>query len=569
MKLNSSLNVNVKENDNNNQNLLYKLFKSSNIIKVEYIISTIISIFSLTYYSMNAGYISYNLIINNNIKLDSLNSDKAYLSSYRDFSDGQWKFIRDKYFTYIFLLTILIPVGRLMKNVSITYYKIYLGFFGIIFSFYLIQLRVIYILLSSLILYNIRFLQDIIINEKIYILINYIILFFIKVIFEYFKNNHDINDIKFLKNFPKIDNVSWQCLYLFSLFKMISFNMEYKTSCLNRFNKNYIEDLQKAKEHCTKCSKGEFCSECLDNTILDKEYDFSFLNYICYIFYPYLLFNGPIIHYNSFIFQINNCNHSEHNNLFNIPKLLYLLKYILLFLIIEFYNHYIYSVSIFKNINDPQNYLSLFYYCFLLLHVLIFIYIKWSFIWKTGAFYSYYDGIYIQNNSKIIIFNNVTEFFRGWNISFHRWILKYVYEPLEGDKNKIRNIFIIFGFMFILIDISNWNYFIIIMCCAFLFNLEIYIKGKITSLIRDDYNNFFYIRYLKYLYGCISFIFLCSICLSVYGLSVSNILSVIKQTGGIFYFVKIIIFMLPIIIMSFFIKDFDQEYKNEYKRLYF
>jgi D-alanyl-lipoteichoic acid acyltransferase DltB (MBOAT superfamily) len=567
MKINSSLlNVNLNENNNNNENFFYKLLRTITIIKLEYIISSIIAVFTLTYYTMNTGYLSYNLIINNNLQIESLNSDYAYLSLFRDYADEQWKYIRCKYFTYIFLLIISIPIGRVLKNQSIAYYKKYMVIVGIFFSFYLMQFRFIYIILSAVILYYTRFLQDIIISEKIYVLLNYLILLITKIIFEYFRNNHDINNINLFKNFNKIDNVSYQCLYIISLFKMISFNMEYKISSLNRYinNNNYIENVQKAKEHCEKCSTGEFCSECLDNALLDKNSDFSFLNFIFYIFYPYLLYNGPIIHYNNFIFQINNYTHSEHNTLFNISKLLYLLKYILIFLVLEFYNHFIYSISIFKNISEPQNYLTLFYYCFFLLHILIFIYMKWYFIWKTGILLSYLDGIYIENNSKIILLKNITGFCRGWNCSVYRWIVKYLYSALDGEQNKFWNVIIIFGFFFVLVDFSL-KYFSIIICCIILFSIEIYVKEYACSQVNSD--DYWYLRYSKYLYNCICFSFICCICLSVYGFNVSNMLGVIRQIGGIFCFILIILFILPIIIMSFFLNDIEKQNENEYNRL--
>ena len=570
MKINSSLNVNLKENDDDkNENFFSKFLKSITIIKLEYIISTIISVFTLTYYTMNTGFISYNLIINNDLKFESLNSDHAYLSLFRDYSDPQWKFIRNKYFTYIILLIIFIPIGRLLKNQSIEYYKNYMIIIGIIFSFYLIQLRLIYILLSSIILYYIRFLQDIVISEKIYVLINYIIVFITKIFFEYLRNNHDIN--KIFKNINQIDDVSYQCLYIICLFKMISFNMEYKICSLNRYTKNnndnYIENIQKAKDHCEKCSSGEFCTECLDNTVIDKNNDYSFYNYICYIFYPYLFYNGPIIHYNNFIFQINYYTHSEHNTLCNIQKILQLLKYIFLFLVIEFYNHFIYSICIFKNINEPQNYLTLFYYCFLVLHILFFIYLKWCFIWKTGTLLSYFDGIYIEDNSKIILFKNVTGFCKGWNISVYKWIWKYIYYEFDGEQNKFLCVAIIFGFGFVIIDCLNWYYFKVLICCAVLFSIEIYIKENMCGEV--DYDNYYYLRYLKYLYNCLSFSFICCICLSLYGFSIFKILATIKQLGGIYYFFKIILFILPMIITSFFINDIEKESKNEYKRLDF
>ena len=49
----------------------------------------------------------------------------------------------------------------------------------------------------------------------------------------------------------------------------------------------------------------------------------------------------------------------------------------------------------------------------------------------------------------------------------------------------------------------------------------------------------------------------------------NRILFEIKEYGGVFYFVKIILFILPIAIMNCYVSDITKVKKNEYKRLYF
>ena len=566
-------------NKNNDSNILSpsnfcKLFKSQNLIKLEYLISTIISIYSLTYYSMNMGYISHNLIKAGKFEFDSLNKKNAYLSSYRDYSDPQWKFFREKYFSNMLLLIILIPFGRIIKTQSIDVYKIYMIIFGIFFSFYLFQLRFIYILLSSILFYNLKNVQNFEMrNQKLFLGINYITMIIIKCIFDYFKNNKDINELQFFKKFPKIDNISWNYIFVLSLLKMISYNIEYRNSSFDIYeiNNNFIENNTKAREHCGKCAAGDFCSTCLENFKLDKNNDFSFTNYICYIFYPHLIFSGPIINYNSFIFQINLSTNESEFKVFTVPKILYLLKYILLFLVMEFYNHFIYSICIFKNIDSPIKYLSLFYYCFSIFHILIFIHIKWNIIWRTGRLLSLYDGIITEENCKNIFLNitNVGQFFREWNTSIYRWLQRYLYIPLEGNKKRFFNIFIIFCFVYVISDYNKWNYFVFFISSGIVINAEEFIKEKFIQIFGNDFNKYAFLRYLKYLINCMSIFALICICLVEYGINVNRILFEIKEYGGVFYFVKIILFILPIVIMNCFISDITKIKKNEYKRLYF
>ena len=45
--------LNLNENNNNNENFIYNFFRTITIIKLEYIISSIIAVFTLTYYTMN------------------------------------------------------------------------------------------------------------------------------------------------------------------------------------------------------------------------------------------------------------------------------------------------------------------------------------------------------------------------------------------------------------------------------------------------------------------------------------------------------------------------------------
>ena len=55
------------------------------------------------------------------------------------------------------------------------------------------------------------------------------------------------------------------------------------------------------------------------------------------------------------------------------------------------------------------------------------------------------------------------------------------------------------------------------------------------------------------------------ICLVEYGLNVNRILFEIKEYGGVFYFVKIILFILPIVIMNCFVSDITKVKKMNIK----
>ena len=82
--------------------------------------------------------------------------------------------------------------------------------------------------------------------------------------------------------------------------------------------------------------------------VFAKESDFSLINLLIYIFYPPFYFSGPTIMFHSFIFQINNFKISKHNDFFY-KKKCYLLRCIIIFIILEVFNHYIYVNAIMTN----------------------------------------------------------------------------------------------------------------------------------------------------------------------------------------------------------------------------
>ena len=106
---------------------------------------------------------------------------------------------------------------------------------------------------------------------------------------------------------------------------MLSFNLEYKKIYSNESTAESIFNLNQAKSHCMQCYDCNFCMKCLENTIIcEKEKidtSFDFINFISYVFYPPLLFGGPILNYNSFIFQLNIHKESKHNNLLKMNKI--------------------------------------------------------------------------------------------------------------------------------------------------------------------------------------------------------------------------------------------------------
>ena len=48
---------------------------------------------------------------------------------------------------------------------------------------------------------------------------------------------------------------------------------------------------------------------------------------------------------------------------------------------------------------------------------------------------------------------NFEGFWRSWHRGFNQWLLRYIYFPLGGSKNKVWNIWIVFTFVAIWHDL--------------------------------------------------------------------------------------------------------------------
>ena len=101
----------------------------------------------------------------------------------------------------------------------------------------------------------------------------------------------------------------YEFIITYALMRMLSFNIEYKKIYYDQTVPESIFSLNQARSHCMECFNGNFCSKCLENTVItDKDKldnSFDIINFTNYIFYLPLLFNGPLINYNNFVFQLN------------------------------------------------------------------------------------------------------------------------------------------------------------------------------------------------------------------------------------------------------------------------
>ena len=563
-----SIEVDLKGQEATNQVFLSQIdnlpyIKQKDIYQnIEYYISTGISVFLWSYFTTSAGFRSYNFVINNKLQLDL-----SYLSKYRDYQDLQWKFFRTHLFIFSLIGLIFVIISKIMRKYNNEYFRYFYSISGFCFAIYLINVRVIYILIAMIIFFYSSKLVNI--GDKNFTILTWCELLLCKYGITKLEKIFALKNI--FKGTNDIDDLSYEFITTYALMRMFSFNIEYKKIFYDQTVPESIFSLNQARSHCMECYNGNFCSKCLENAVIaekDKiENSFDIINFTNYIFYLPLLFNGPLINYNNFMFQLGIWKDSQHNDLKKMNKVLYLLKLLLLLIIMEVYNHFLFPIFLFRNgynTCEPNKGISLFYYCFICLNILTFLWLKFSIIWKFGRLLAWYDGIYVEENMNRIIYNiySLEEFFRGMNRSFNRWVVRYLYIPLCGKNKKYVNIWAIFAFAYFIFNFENGDYLIYSIACCVLLDIEIFAKYTFVNKYGEDFNEKIYLRYLKYFVASIYLLILFIVSLIGYHFSFQGmkvIMDNIVANGGHFYLLIFSIFFLPNIITMFFVRVIELE----------
>jgi D-alanyl-lipoteichoic acid acyltransferase DltB (MBOAT superfamily) len=280
-----------------------------------------------------------------------------------------------------------------------------------------------------------------------------------------------------------------------------------------------------------------------------------------------LLFGGPLINYNSFIFQQNIHKESQHNVLFKMNKILYVIELLFIFGVMEIYNHFLFPIFLFKNKEDliePNSDISLFYYCFICLNILTFLWLKYAIIWKSFRLWAWYDGIFVEENMNRFVYDfySIELLFRGLNRTLNRWMIRYIYIPLGGKNKKYVNIWVVFCFWYLIFDFKNIDYGIFAICCCLLMDLEMFIKNTFINKFGEDFNEKIFLRFGKYLICSFNVFIMFLIGLFGFHFSLESfkvIVDTVIENGGFFYFINFILFLLPSVVMMFFIRDMELE----------
>lgn len=78
----------------------------------------------------------------------------------------------------------------------------------------------------------------------------------------------------------------------------------------------------------------------------------------------------------------------------------------------------------------------------------LFIWFKFLVIWRIGRTWALLGGIDVVDNLSRCATNNYCfeGFWRMWHRGFNQWLIRYLYIPLGGNRNKFS---IVFTFLFV------------------------------------------------------------------------------------------------------------------------
>jgi protein-cysteine N-palmitoyltransferase HHAT len=171
--------------------------------------------------------------------------------------------------------------------------------------------------------------------------------------------------------------------------------------------------------------------------------DYSYINYLSYVLYAPLFLAGPIICFNDFMHQMR----ASPSSISWKGTTKYFFRWIAAVLIMEIMMHTLYVVSI-KN-SKGWIYLKPMETYTLGFFNLKMIWLKLMIIWRFFRLWAMCDGVETVENMGRCMSNHYSgvEFWKHWHSSYNRWLVRYMYVPLGGNRWKSINSFAIFTFV--------------------------------------------------------------------------------------------------------------------------
>lgn len=239
----------------------------------------------------------------------------------------------------------------------------------------------------------------------------------------------------------------WDVFFNFSLLRMISYNLDF----LTRYELSTKGDVTPNSKKNDDSNNEEllYNDKARMNVILPIE-DYSIVNYLAYMIYTPLFIAGPIITFNDYVFQ-------SKRTLPSIKKdfiVWYAIRFAFSVFFMELILHFFYVVAISKAKawdNDTPFEISM-----IGLINLNIIWFKLMIPWRLFRLWALLDGIDTPENMIRCVDNNYSAlaFWRAWHRSYNKWVVRYIYVPLGGSKNRIITSLAVFSFVAVWHDIE-------------------------------------------------------------------------------------------------------------------
>ncbi|GET88024.1 glycerol uptake protein, putative [Leishmania tarentolae] len=201
--------------------------------------------------------------------------------------------------------------------------------------------------------------------------------------------------------------------------------------------------------------------------------DYNFLNYAAYMLFPPLYLAGPMSSFNAFVSHMRVPSTSMPlrtmvRYAFGILRI-YITEYVLLHFV------HIPCIGSYTFVIPRMSLLELAYFLF---YMLAYLWLKFSFLWKSSRLFAMFSGIEAPEDMRRCFANTLTvrDFWRDWHASFNLWIVRYMYIPMGGRSRVALSVLPIFLFIALWHDPSlhlvKWA-----LCIAVMFVAEMVVIG--------------------------------------------------------------------------------------------
>ncbi|TFK87175.1 MBOAT-domain-containing protein [Polyporus arcularius HHB13444] len=225
----------------------------------------------------------------------------------------------------------------------------------------------------------------------------------------------------------------WYVSFNITMLRLVSFGMDYYWAC----NRAGLPDT------------GGVLPDKLRSRVNHDLETYSYANYLAYAIYPPLYIAGPIMTFNDFMWQLR-----RPVSLSWRATLGYLVRFVACIMTLEFILHFMYVVAI-KDRKAWGGY-SAAELCMVGFWNLIVVWLKLLVPWRFFRLWALADGMDPPENMVRCMANNYSTlgFWRAWHRSYNLWIIRYIYVPLGGTRNRVVTSVLVFTFVALWHDLS-------------------------------------------------------------------------------------------------------------------